>query len=149
MRRRVIVDAGPLAALLNSGDSHHDWARREWSNIAPPLLTCEAVVSEAGFLGQRAGRGNPADVLEMVRRGILDISFSLSAEIDRVSALMSKYRDVPMSVADACLVRMSELHRGSPVLTLDRDFTIYRRKRRQPIPLLSPGISPPGSISPE
>ena len=149
MRRRVILDAGPLAALLNSGDSHHDWARREWSNIAPPLLTCEAVVSEAGFLGQRAGRGNPADVLEMLRRGILDISFSLSAEIDRVSALMSKYRNVPMSVADACLVRMSELHRGSPVLTLDRDFKIYRRKRRQPIPILSPGISSSGSISSE
>ena len=62
---------------------------------------------------------------------------------------MSKYRNVPMSVADACLVRMSELHRGSPVLTLDRDFEIYRRKRRQPIPILSPGISRPGSISPE
>ena len=146
MRQRVIVDAGPLAALLNSCDSHHDWARREWRNIAPPLLTCEAVVSEAGLLGQRAGRGKPADVLEMVRRGILDISFSLSAEIDKVSALMSKYRNIPMSVADACLVRMSELHRGSPVLTLDRDFAIYRGKRRRPIPLLSPGISSSGSI---
>lgn len=149
MRRRVIVDAGPLAALLNLGDSHHDWARREWSRITPPLLTCEAVVSEAGILGQRAGRGNPADVLEMVRRGILDISFSLSLEIDRVSALMSKYRNVPMSVADACLVRMSELHRGSPVLTLDRDFEIYRRKRRQPIPLLSPGVARLGATSSE
>ena len=149
MRRRVIVDTGPLAAVLNSDDFHHDWARRQWRNITPPLLTCEAVVSEAAFLGQRAGRGSPADVVEMVRRGILDVSFSLSAEIDRVSAVMSKYRDVPMSVADACLVRMSELHRGSPVLTLDGDFAIYRRKRRRPIPLLSPGITPLGSRSSE
>lgn len=65
------------------------------------------------------------------------------------SAPMSKYRNVPMSVADACLVRMSELHRGSLVLTVDRDFAIYRRKRTHPIPLLSPGISPSGSISSE
>lgn len=127
MSRRIILDTGPLVALLNSRDPHHGWMREKWAAIEPPLLTCDAVVVEACFLARRFMRGGQSRVLEIVRRGTLDLSFSLSSEIDRVIQLATKYRDVPMSLADACLVRMSELHRASPVLTLDRDFTIYRR----------------------
>ncbi|MCZ0936597.1 MAG: PIN domain-containing protein [Gemmatimonadetes bacterium] len=139
MSRRIILDTGPLVALLNSRDPHHGWVREQWEAIEPPLLSCDAVVVEACFLARRLTRGGQSRVLEIVRRGTLDLSFSLSGEIDAVVQLVAKYRDVPMSLADACLVRMSELHRASPVLTLDRDFTIYRRSRRQRIPLLSPG----------
>lgn len=138
MSREIILDTGPLIALLNTRDPHHAWARDQWNAIEPPLLCCEAVVVEACFLARRLAPGGQSRVLDVVRRGALDLSFSLSDEIDAVDRLMEKYRDVPMSLADACLVRMSELHPVSPVVTLDRDFTIYRRSRRQRIPLLTP-----------
>ena len=139
MNREIILDTGPLVALLNSRDPHHRWVSEQWDTIEPPLLTCEAVVVEACFLARRLVRDGQNKVLEIVRRGTLDLSFSLSGEIDAAVRLARKYRDVPMSLADACLVRMSELHPASPILTLDRDFTIYRRHQRQRIPLLSPG----------
>ena len=142
MTREIILDTGPLIALLNSRDPHHAWAREQWAAIEPPLLSCEAVLVEACFLARRLTPGGQSRVLDFVRRGALDLSFSLSNEIDAVDRLVRKYRDIPMSLADACLVRMSELHQASPVLTLDRDFTIYRRSRRQRIPLLSPGGDP-------
>lgn len=142
MTRPVVVDAGPLVAAMNANDPHHDWAVGHWKALAPPILTCEAVLAEACFLARRIRRGNQWRVLDLVRRGVLDISFSLADEIDLVRVLMEKYRDVPMSLADACLVRMSELHRGSVVFTLDRDFGVYRRHGRQAIPLLAPWSGP-------
>ena len=149
MSREIILDTGPLVALLNSRDPHHSWAQEQWDRIEPPLLTCEAVVSEACFLARRLVHRGPERVLEFVRRGVLDLSFPLVDEIDPLVQLVKKYRTVPMSLADACLVRMSELHRTSPVLTLDRDFAIYRRNRSQRIPLLSPTLPSPGSVSVE
>ena len=149
MSREIILDTGPLIALLNSRDPHHRWAREQWDMIEPPLQTCEAVVSEACFLARRLVHRGPERVLEFVRRGVLDLSFPLVDEIDPLVQLVKKYSDVPMSLADACLVRMSELHPASPVLTLDRDFSIYRRNRRQRIPLLSPTLAPTGSTSAE
>lgn len=140
MIRDVILDAGPLVAFMNDRDRDHRWAREQWDRIESPLLTCEAVVVEACFLARRLGRGGEEGVVSLIRRGVIEPSFRLVDHAEAVLRLMSKYRDVPMSLADACLVRMSELHRDSPVLTLDRGFAIYRRKRRQPIPLLSPGI---------
>ena len=154
MNREIILDTGPLIALVNSRDHHHHWARAQWDTIEPPLLACEAVVAEACFLARRLGRGGEEKVLEFVRRGVLDLSFSLADEIDAVVKLAMQYHDVPnhdvpMSFADACLVRMSELHPASPVFTLDRDFTTCRRSRGQRIPLLYPGVSPSSSVSAE
>lgn len=144
MSRKIILDAGPLVALLNPRDVHHDWVRAQWDHIESPLLTCEAVVTEACFLARRLAHRGQEKVLEFVRRGVLDLSFPLADEIDAVAQLVAKYSDVPVSLADASLVRMSELHRSSPDLTLDADFTTYRRTRRQRIPLLSPSCPPPG-----
>ena len=140
MSKRSILDAGPLIALLDARDQHHRWVRERWDSIKPPLLTCEAVVVEACFLARRLVHRGPDKILQIIQRGTLDLTFSLSRETDAVVRLMKKYRGVPMSLADACLVRMSELHPSSPVLTLDRDFTIYRRNRHGRIPLLSPGV---------
>ena len=147
MNHKVILDTGPLVALLNPRDPQHDWARAQWDTIEPPLLTCEAVVTEACFLARRLVPGGQEKVLEVVRRGTLNLSFSLADEIDAVSQLTTKYRNVPMSLADGCLVRMSELYRHSPVFTLEFDFAIYRRNRWLRIPLLAPGDSPLGSIT--
>ena len=146
MNREVILDSGPLLALLNSGDLHHHWARAQWDMIEPPLLTCEPVVAEACSLARRFGEGAEAKVLEFIRRGALDLSFSLADEMEAVHELVTKHRDVPMSLADASLVRMSELHPASPVFTLDRGFASYRRSRGQRIPLLYPGVSPTRSV---
>ncbi len=147
MKSEVILDTGPLIALLNARDPHHRWAREHWGLIEPPLLTCEAVVSEACFLARRLVNRGPERVLEFVHRGVLDLTFPLAGEIEALVRLVKKYREVPMSLADACLVRMSELHPASPIFTLDRDFTIYRRHRRQRIPLVYPGLRDTGSVA--
>lgn len=134
---RVILDTGPLVALLNGRDRHHRWAVDQWYRIAPPLMTCEAVLAEACFLvGPFAG--GQAAVLDLVRRHVLDASFQLADEAGPVSRLMRKYNDVPMSLADGCLVRMAELNDGGGILTLDSDFRLYRKNGRQVIPTLSP-----------
>ena len=138
MRARVILDTGPLVALLNTRDRHHRWATRQWEDIEPPLLTCESVISEACFLLMADPRG-PRAVFEMISRHVVAVSFSLADHAARVTKLLKKYADVPISVADACLVRMSEELHGSAILTLDRDFRKYRRNGRQVIPLIIPG----------
>ena len=139
MKKEVILDTGPLVALLNRRDRHHRWAKDQWAEIAPPLLTCESVLAEACFLVRPFARGQTA-VLEMVRRNVLDLSFRLAEETAAVSRLLKKYQNVPMSLADGCLVRMAEQHPESVVFTLDNDFKLYRKYRRQRIPTLSPII---------
>jgi predicted nucleic acid-binding protein len=135
---RVVVDTGPLVALLNRSDRHHDWVRQVLDTVEPPVFTCEAVISEACFLLSRIREGQDA-VLELLSKDILKVDFRLSSEIDSVRALMKKFRSVPMSFADACLVRISELEPRSRILTLDSDFRVYRRNRRQTIPTVMPG----------
>ena len=139
MKKDVILDTGPLVALLNRRDRHHRWAKDQWAEIAPPLLTCESILAEACFLVQPFAGGHMA-VLEMVRRNVLDLSFRLAEETAAVSRLLKKYQDVPMSLAEGCLVRMAEQHPESVVFTLDNDFKLYRKYRRQRIPTLSPII---------
>ena len=133
--KQVIVDTGPLVALLNSRDAHHAWARTTLDEIEPPLWTCEAVASEACFLLGRI-KGAADAVLDLVSKGVVTVDFRLSAEIEPVRKLMAKYESVPMSLADACLVRMTELNARSTVLTLDRDFHVYRRNGRQVVPVI-------------
>lgn len=133
----LILDTGPLVALLNRRDRHHGWAAEQWSLAAPPFLTCEAVIAEACYLVQPF-QGAQAAVLDLMQRGILDLSFQLADESKAVSRLLNKYRDVPMSLADACLVRMAELHAHGVILTLDSDFSIYRKNGRQVIPTITP-----------
>jgi predicted nucleic acid-binding protein len=133
----VIVDAGPLVAFLNRRDTHHSWAVEALGRVRPPLLTCESVISEACFLLRRDAKGADG-VLELVARDLLQVAFDLAQELDDVRRLMKRYADVPMSLADACLVRMSERYTKASVLTLDGDFRHYRRRGRQVIPLIAP-----------
>jgi predicted nucleic acid-binding protein len=135
--RDVLLDAGPLAALVNPRDAWHDWVRDRFGEVVPPLRTCEAALSEACFLARRA-HGGVGAVLGLVDRSVVALDWALKDHFGEVAALMRRYAGVPMSLADACLVRMSELARDGVVLTLDGDFRIYRRHRRQRIPLLLP-----------
>lgn len=134
---RVLVDTGPLVAYLNRRDRHHAWAVECWKALTDPLRTCEAVVSEAVFLLQSEGADlNP--LLQLIERDLVRLDFVMSDHRADVLRLLRKYRDQPMSVADACLVRMAELADQSQVFTTDTDFRVYRRKGRHTIPLLSP-----------
>ena len=133
----VLLDTGPLVAFLNRRDHHHAWAREVLSGLTPPLFTCEAVISEACFLVRNLP-GGPQAVLSLLREDLVRIAFSLSSELERTARLLKKYADVPMSLADGCLVRMAELQAGARVLTLDSNFRRYRRNGREAIPVLTP-----------
>lgn len=133
----VLLDTGPLVAFLARGDDAHDWAQAQFSALPAPFLTCEAVLSEASFLLRRY-RGGASAVLKLVESGAVKIGMSLAEEVAAVRKLHDRYYNVPASLADACLVRMSELFEPSLVLTLDSDFHIYRRHGRKAIPLLRP-----------
>lgn len=133
----VILDTGSLVALLNRRDTHHDWVRARFADLTPPLLTCEPVISEACFLLRRI-LGASRAVLQLVDRGVLKVPFRLETEWESVGALIHRYASVPMALADACLVRMAEQYAGSPVMTLDRDFDIYRIHGRKVVPTLMP-----------
>lgn len=140
MKRHVLLDTGPLVALVDSRDAYHEWAVAQWADIEPPLLTCESVISEACFLLDQTRAGSAA-VFEMLLRKALAISFSLDQHVEDVQRLRAKYSDVPMSVADASLVRMAEQFSHSTVLTLDADFRLYRKHGRKVIPLILPANS--------
>jgi len=133
----TLIDAGPIVALLVAEDTHHDWARHVWERLEPPLLTCEAVLSEAQFLVARFD-GNPRTVLEFVQRGALRVAFEVQNEVERLLELQQAYRSLPMSLADACLVCMAEQSQRCRVVTTDSHFRIYRRNGRQLIPVLMP-----------
>lgn len=133
----ILLDAGPLVAFVRAQDCHHTWAESRIGEALPPMLTCEAVLSEACHL-LRALQGGPQAVMGMLRKGAIALPFRLAEHVDVVAALMAKYRDLPMSVADACLVRMSEQYDRGVVLTTDSHFRVYRRHGRHVIPTLMP-----------
>lgn len=136
MQRGVLLDTGPLVAYFCAADRFHAWAVERFASFAAPVITCEPVLAEACFLLARAGV-RPARVLDKVADGALGIGIDLAAEAAALSALMTRYAEVPMSLADACLVRMAEIH-GGPVCTLDGDFHIYRRHGRGRLDLVVP-----------
>ena len=139
MARRVLVDAGPLVALLDRRDVNHHWVQEELSRLHDPLITCEAVLSEAFFLVSRL-RGGMSMFAELLADGLVatSLTFSYSQHAVEILRSLKRYANLPMSFADACLVRMSEIERDSIIFTTDRDFLTYRRNRRQPIPLIAP-----------
>ncbi len=137
MNQAVLIDAGPLVALLDRRDHYHAWAVEQLSRLRPPFRTCETVIAETFHLLRRVPDARTA-ILEMVTEGVLTTPFQLSEQAGEVLALVQRYSNVPMSLPDACLVRMSELVPNCTVFTLDSDFRIYRRHKRQTIPLLIP-----------
>ncbi len=124
-------------AFVRKQDRYHPWAIRAWQDISPPMLTCESVLSEVCFLLKNETLGLEA-VFDMLKNDIIDVPFSFREEVSSIKSLMSRYNSVPMSFADACLVRMSELVVGSSIITLDSDFRIYRQHRDREIPVIMP-----------
>ena len=134
---RMIVDTGPLVAYFNRRDRWHRWVADQMAALNPPLVTCEPVLTEACFLIQRAG-GRPVDLIGKVAQRGLEIGIDLEEDAAGIASLMQRYADTPMSLADACLVRLTERFADCRLFTLDSDFEHYRRNGRQVIPLLHP-----------
>lgn len=134
---RAIVDTGPLVAFFDRSERHHAWVTERIEALDAPLLVCEAVLTEASYLLSRFPKAQDI-LLELVQNGALAVAFRVEDHLDELRKLLHKYRDTPMSLADACVVRMAELHERHAVLTLDSDFTVYRKHGRMPVPLIHP-----------
>jgi uncharacterized protein len=129
-----IADTGFLVAFVNRHDQHHDWAVRLAERVTTPLLTCEAVLAEAAFHLQ-----NTAVTLALVRERLVDVTFDCRAQLAHLSALAERYADRRPDLADLCVIRLSELHPRHIVITVDRDdFQVYRRNKREAIPIVCP-----------
>ena len=137
MARSVLVDTGFLVALLSRRDSHHQWAASQILVYPPPWQTCESVLSEAFHL---LGTHGMSSLNALLYRKALTVVFDLSNDMEAVLKLLQKYANVPMSLADACLVRMSEILSDPIILTTDSDFRVYHRHSRQIIPCVMPSV---------
>ena len=135
MAKAVLADAGILVALIARRDRHHAWAVSQSRQWPAPWLTCESALSEAFFL---CGAIGATALTGFLRRGLLEPRFDLGTELEPVLALMHKYRDIPMSLADGCLVRMTEIIADPVILTTDSDFRLYRRHSRHVVPFVMP-----------
>jgi predicted nucleic acid-binding protein len=133
----AILDTGPLVGSLDADDQWHEWAAKEFAEIRQPALTCDAVISEACFL-LRTVPDARAKIFALIERGVLRVVPILPDESAAVRTLLARYGE-RMDYADACLIRLSEIHRKHTVVTTDAaDFRIYRRLGRQGLPLRVP-----------
>ena len=128
-----IADTGLLIALANSRDVYHPWALSIAEQVSDPLLTCEPVLAEAAFHLRSVGL-----VLEMISEEFIALSFDCSDHLPQLAELAKRYADRQPDLADLCLIRMSELYPDHSVITVDQDFRIYRRNKREVIPLICP-----------
>jgi predicted nucleic acid-binding protein len=131
----VLLDAGCIVALLDRSEQHHHQCAEVVAEIGAPLVTCEAVLAEACYLLRRL-KGASAAILQNVERGNFSAPFRLAENAGAVSKLLKKYADVPMDLADACLVDMAASYRTGRILTLDSDFKVYRWGKNRPFELL-------------
>jgi predicted nucleic acid-binding protein len=135
--RVAIADTGPLVALLDRAERHHAWVIERVAELDAPLLVCEPVLAETMFLLARLPKAQEA-LWELLANGALRIALHIEEQIVALRALHRKYRDHPMSLADACIVRMAELYENHAVFTLDSDFSVYRKHGRELLTLIHP-----------
>jgi uncharacterized protein len=133
----AIVDTGPLVALFDRAERHHRWIAERFEELDAPLLICEPVLAEAMYLLARYPKTRGA-VLELIQIGALSVAFRVEEHVDALRRLLQKYKDKPMSLADACIVRMAEVYDRHAVLTLDSDFLVYRKHGRAALTLIHP-----------
>src|SRR5215471_20339708 len=137
----AIVDTGPLVAFFDSAERHHRWVVERVEQLEAPLLVCEPVLTEAWDLLARYSKARDS-LFNLLQNGALNLTFRIEEHVVALRSMVRKYRDTPMSLADACVVRMAEIHEGHSILTLDSDFLVYRKYGRVPLTLIHPA-SPP------
>ena len=130
---KAIADTGFLVAFARDRDMHHAWAIGVAQHITEPLLTCESVLSETAF-----HIGNAEVVFDMISEKLIRLSFDCNDHLSQLAALAKRYKDRQPDLADLCLIRMSELYPRHSVITVDKDFRVYPRNKREVIPLISP-----------
>jgi predicted nucleic acid-binding protein len=133
----AIVDTGPLVAFFDQAERHHHWATQRVKELEPPFLVCEPVLVEALYLLRRYSQG-PDMLFELLQKGALSVAFRIEEHVGALRKLIQRYRDTPMSLADACIVRMAEIHEQHAILTLDSDFWVYRKHGRVALRLIHP-----------
>jgi predicted nucleic acid-binding protein len=133
----VLLDTGPIVALLSKDDAEHARAKRLFSECVPPFRSCEAVIAEACFLMGRVHVDGPAEVIALARKGLYEIALPLAQNWTQIEALLRKYASRPISLADACLIRCAEVYKEARILTFDSDFRIYRWNRNKKFDLLA------------
>lgn len=133
----AIADTGALVALLDRSDQHHQWAVECFKSIRAPVITCEAVLAETWHL---LGEALPSrrTLAKLHCDGIIQVNLEFEAQSPSIWQLLDRYQDIPMDLADACMVRLSELFVQHVVWTVDSDFKFYRRNKRAAIPLMAP-----------
>jgi predicted nucleic acid-binding protein len=129
----AIADTGLLVAIARDKDQYHDWALEIAEQITWPVMTCEAVLAETAFHLQSSER-----VLGMLRDNVVRVAFDCASQLEQLHDLATRYADRNPDLADLCLIRMSELYPHHTVITVDEDFRVYRRNKREAIPLLCP-----------
>lgn len=132
----ILLDTGPLVALLSKNDVNHARARQLFAECVPPFRCCEAVVAEACFLMRKVHAAGPAEVVALARRGVYKVAISVEEHWPNIEALLRKYSDRPISLADASLIRCAEIHREPRILTFDGDFRVYTWARTKKFDLL-------------
>lgn len=125
----ILLDTGPLVALLSRKDANHERARALFAECAAPFRTCEAVIAEACFLMRKVDPAGPSEVIALGKKGVYEVSLALDAHLGPVEALLEKYSSRPISLADACLIRCAEVWQEPRILTFDSDFSVYRWSR--------------------
>ncbi len=127
----VLLDTGPIVALLSNRDVNHERAKALFASTAPPFRCCEAVLAEACFLMRKVHRDGPAEVMALGRKGVYDVVFAAREHWTNLDGILRKYADRPVSFADACLIRTAEIHEEPRIATFDTDFRIYRFARNR------------------
>ena len=127
----VLLDTGPLVALLSARDVNHNRAKASFAECLPPFRSCEAVIAEACFLMSKVHSGGPVEVIALARKGVFDVALSLDDHWASIEGLLKKYADQPISLADAFLIRCAEIHEEARILTFDDDFSVYRWARHK------------------
>lgn len=137
MKKTYFIDTGPLVAFFNERDKHHEWINIQLQQLTPPIYTCEPVLAECCFLLEKYPAAHLA-LFQMLEKNILTINFQLKNHIADIKKLIKRYKDIPISLADACLVKASEINNNAQIITCDSDFRIYRRNGREIIPTIMP-----------
>jgi predicted nucleic acid-binding protein len=135
----AIVDTGPLVAFFDRAERHHRWVAERIEELEAPLLTCEPVLTEASYLLARYPRAQDA-LFELLQNGALSVAFRIEEHVGSLRKLLQRYQDRPISVADACIVRMAEIYERHAILTLDSDFSVYRKHGRVPLMVIHPAM---------
>lgn len=137
----AIVDTGPLVAFFDRAERHHAWVCERIEELDAPLLVCEPVLAETMYLlgrHEKVQSSAQEALLDLLQNGALRVAFRIDEHIAVLRKLLRKHRDTPISLADACIVRMAEVHDRHAVLTLDSDFLVYRKHGRAALTLIHP-----------